>query len=86
MNNSSYASQYYINKKLSELLSVSVVKIGVKNMIPFVILTVWNNDYISFCEEQGIIDLSHPLILDPITKDFNSEDVEKTLRLLNVKY
>lgn len=55
-------------------------------MIPFVILTVWNNDYISFCEEQGIIDLSQPLVLDPITKDFNSEDVEKTLRLLNIKY
>ncbi len=86
VNNSLYASQYYINKKLSELLSVSVVKIGMKNRVPFLVLSVWNDNYISFCEEQGIIDMSLPLVLDPITKDFNSEDVEKTLRLLNTKY
>lgn len=86
VNNSSFANQNYIHKKLSELLSVSVVKIGVKDTNPYIIISIWNNDYINFCEEQGIINMSEPFVLDPLTKDFNSDDVEKTLRLLNVKY
>jgi len=88
VNNSSHtgANQYFMNLKLSDLLKVAVVKIRADISTPFIILEVWRDSYIRFSEEQGLIDMSQPLVLDPITKDFNSDDVEKTLRLLNAKY
>lgn len=74
-----------VNSKLFDLLQVAVIKLFATENVPFVILQINRPTLFQFAVDNGIIDLSKPMILDPYFKDFESEDLEIVLRMIGGK-
>jgi hypothetical protein len=73
------------NKKIRDLIQVSVIKLFASESPPFVILQINNPSLFQFAIDQEIIDISKPFVLDPFFKDYDSEDVESVLRMIGGK-
>jgi len=68
------------NTAIRSLLQVEVVRLEAMREPPFLILRPGNNGLFRFAINQGLIDLSRQMVLDPIFKDFGSARVSKALR------
>lgn len=69
--------------RLSSFLNVEIVKLDSIAEPPFLILAPSNIARFRFAEKIGLIDLSRPMILDPIFNDFDEgERTETAMRLI----
>lgn len=73
-----------VRAKFSEIFQVTILELDTTSETPFVIVEVpqFNTDMFQFGIDQGLLDLSRPMVIDPIFKDFESDDVEAVFRLI----
>lgn len=82
MSNYGITQQWNFNKKICDLIQVSVIKLFTIEDPPFVILEIKDPQLFQFSIDNGIIDMSQPMVLDPLYKDFDSKELEDVLRMI----
>ena len=70
------------NISLSKLLQVDIVNLETTSQEPYVVISPNRLKLFQFAEKQGLIDLTRPLILDPIYQDFDTKRIEQVFRLI----
>lgn len=70
------------NISLSKLLQVEIVNLETTLQQPFLVISPSRPKLFQFAEKQGLIDLTRPLILDPIYQDFDTKRIEQVFRLI----
>jgi hypothetical protein len=73
-------SPWMVNAPLKDLLKVEIVKMEPMNDPPFLVVHPNHEGLFLFAQDIGLLDLSRPMVLDPLYQDFNSERIEKVLR------
>lgn len=68
--------------RLRSLLQVTVVRLEATQDPPFLIVTPNDNQLFQFAQNQGLLDLHRPMVIDPLYQDFSSERIEAVLRLI----
>lgn len=73
-----------VKKKISEILQVTILKLNTTANVPYVIIGVpkFYQTMFQFARNNGLLDFTKPMVIDPVYKDFESKDVESTLRLI----
>jgi hypothetical protein len=85
MINSGFTQQWDFSKKIRDFLQVTVIKLYTSEDTPFIIIQIKNTSLFQFAIDNGIINLSLPMVLDPLFKDFESDELENVLRLIGGK-
>ena len=85
MSNYGITQQWNFNKKLCDLIQVSVTKLFTIEDPPFVVLEINDPQLFQFSIDNGILDMSKPMVLDPFFKDFESRELEDVLRMIGGK-
>lgn len=85
MQNAGINKPWDYNRKLSDLIQVTVVKLFATEETPYIILQVNNPILFQFAIDNHIIELDEPMVLDPFFKDYESDDLEKVLRMVGGK-
>ncbi len=77
-------ANYWINKNLSSIFRVNILKLESTAEIPYLIVEISNfsSQIFQFGIEYGLLDLSKPMVLDPVFEDYETADVENVLRLI----
>lgn len=70
------------NISLSKLLQVDIVNLETTLQQLYVIISPNRLNLFQFAEKQRLIDLTRPLILDPIYQDFDTRRIEQVFRLI----
>lgn len=68
--------------KLSTFLQVEIVKLEAAQTPPFLVLSPAKHSLFTLAQRLGLIDLSRPLVLDPIFKDFSSGRIERVMKIV----
>lgn len=68
--------------RLRTLLQVELVRLEAAQDPPFLILTPNNPQLFQFAQHEGLLDLTRPMVIDPLYHDFSSERIEAVLRLI----
>jgi len=69
-----------VNATLGKVLQVEVVRLEAMHEPPFIVLKPSNNDLFGVAQDEGILDMERPMILDPLFQDFSSRRIEQALR------
>ncbi|MEJ7810910.1 MAG: hypothetical protein WKG32_10920 [Gemmatimonadaceae bacterium] len=64
---------------LSQLLEVEVARLDATASEPVVVLAFNNPDAFDFAVRHGLVSLEHPLVLDPVHRDFETSQVKRVL-------
>lgn len=72
--------RWMIRTSLGQVLQVDIVRLEAMQEPPFVILKPSNSGLFHMAQEEGILDMERPMILDPLFKDFSSGRIEQALR------
>ncbi len=71
---------WMVNATLGRVLQVDIVRLEAMQEPPFVILKPSNSSLFEMAQEEGILDMERPMILDPLFQDFSSRRIEQALR------
>jgi len=73
-----------VRTKLSGMFQVEILRLVTNIRPPYIILKVsnFNSEMFAFGLDQGILDLQSPIVLDYVYKDFESQEIERVLRLI----
>jgi len=71
---------WMVNATLGRVLQVDIVRLEAMQEPPFVILKPSNSSLFAMAQEEGILDMGRPMILDPLFQDFSSRRIEQALR------
>jgi hypothetical protein len=71
---------WMVNATLGRLLQVEVVRLEAMQEPPFVVLKPSNNGLFGVAQDEGILDMDRPMVLDPLFQDFSSPRIEQALR------
>ena len=76
-----------VSTKINNIFQVEIISLNTIAEIPFVIISIsrYNLDMFQLCVNEGLLNLEEPMVIDPVFKDFESQDVEKTMRLIGGK-
>ena len=67
---------------LHRLLQVTLVKLEPTEDPPFLVVTPSDPELFQFAQDQGLLDLNQPCVLDPLHRDFSSARIAHALRLV----
>lgn len=73
-------NSWMANAPLGRLLQVEVARLAAAEDPPYAILTPSQPDLFRFALRVGLLDFDRPMVLDPIYRDFASEEVEAVMR------
>lgn len=73
---------WLVSISLSKLLQVEIISLDTTTQEPYIVISPSNLKLFLFAENQGLIDLTRPLILDPIYQDFETKRIEQVFRLI----
>lgn len=65
---------------LGRLLQVELVHLAAMRPDPFLVLALSEPAHFRLAEDRGLIDFEHPLVLDPIYRDFSTGQVRSVLQ------
>jgi len=71
---------WIVKASLGRMLQVEVVRLEAMHEPPFLVLRPANSGLFRLAQEQGILDMEQPMVLDPLFQDFFSSRIEKALR------
>lgn len=76
-----------VKTKINSMFQINILKLNTSNETPYVIVSIpeFNAQMFQFGINQGLLNLNEPMVIDPVFKDFESKDVEKTMRLIGGK-
>jgi len=80
LNDDELADRWMVNAPLRKLLQVEIISMEAMRDPPFLVVHPGHEGLFQFAQDQGFLDLSRPMVLDPIFQDFSSDLVEKALR------
>jgi hypothetical protein len=69
-----------VNAPLGKLLQVEVVRLEAMHEPPFLVLKPANIGLFRLAQDEGILDMDQPMVLDPLYQDFSSRRIEQALR------
>ena len=72
--------EWMANLTIGRLLQVEVAKLGASAEPPYVVLRSSHAGLLDFARRIGLLDFDRPMVLDPIHKDYTTEEVEATMR------
>lgn len=67
---------------LSRLLRVTLVRLEPTEDPPFLVIAPSNPELFQFAQEQELLDLSRPCVLDPLHQDFSTFRIAQALKLI----
>jgi hypothetical protein len=65
---------------LHKLLKVTLVRLEPTEDPPFLVITPSKSELFQFAQEQGLLDLNRPCVLDPLYQDFSSARIAQALK------
>lgn len=80
LNDNGLDDRWMVNIPLRKLLQVEIVSMEAMRDPPFLVVHPGHEGLFQFAQDQGFLDVSRPMVLDPIFQDFSSGFVEKALR------
>lgn len=72
--------RWMVNAPLGKLLQVEVVRLEAMHEPPFLVLKPANIGLFRLAQDEGILDMDQPMVLDPLYQDFSSGRIEQALR------
>ena len=73
-------AQWMIKAPIRDLLKVEIVKMEPMHDPPFLVVHPNHEGLFQFAQDQGLLDLNHPMVLDPLYQDYNSKRIKKVLQ------
>ncbi len=75
-----WMQQWMIKAGLGRFLQVELVRLRTTQEPPLLVLSPTNEEMFEFAQEQDLLNLGQPMVLDPIFRDFSTKKVEEVLR------
>ena len=75
-----------LRKPLKNFLQVEIVALAPLASPPHIVLAPVNPTLFQFALSRGMLGLDRPMVLDPIFRDYSSEEVEQAVRVVGGKY
>jgi hypothetical protein len=82
MRKNAIGHQSLLHAPLRQLLSVEVALLDVLQDPPVLVLQPGDADFFRFAQDQGLLDLGRPMVLDPLHRDFHTGQMEAALRAI----
>ena len=77
--------KWMINISIGRLLQVEVIQLEAMQDAPFIVIKPGHSHLFQFALDRELVDLTSPLVLDPIFMDFSSKRIELALKTVGGK-
>lgn len=74
--------EWMVNASLGKVLQVEMVRLVATHEPPFLVLRPSNSGLFRLAQDEGILDMDQPMVLDPLYQDFSSRRIEQALRAI----
>jgi len=73
-----------VKMKFSQIFQVEIIKLNSTALKPYIVVAIprFNDEMFQFGIDEGLLDLNSPMVLDPVYKDFETDDIERVLRII----
>jgi hypothetical protein len=69
-----------VNASLGSILQVEVVCLEAMQDPPFLVVSPSHRKLFQFARDAGLLSFDHPMILDPLFRDFSSNRIEQVFQ------